>query len=200
MVIYNRFIVHFGEGVDTSGTTDEDLAIIFGVEVDESFGTKHSVFQFHRAGESCLFIDGEKAFDSRVLKFGIGDSSQRHRDTYSVISSEGSAFGFKPFAVNIGLNRIGHEIMGHITVLLAYHVHVRLKDDAFMVFVSRCGRNAHDDIHGLVRHALNMMDCCEILQPFTNLFLMLRGSRYFAYLSKDVKHFFGHISVVLVVY
>ncbi len=91
--------------------------------------------------------------------------------------------------------------MLHVSVFLCDHVHVGLQDDAFMVFVARRSRYTHDDIHGFVRHIFDTVSSSEIAQPFTDLFLVFRGSRYFADLREDVKDSLGvHMLIVLVVY
>ena len=69
-----RDVVHLGERVDTAGTTDEDLPVVLGVEVNEPFGTQHTVLKFHRTGKACLLIHGEQALDSGVLQLRVGDS------------------------------------------------------------------------------------------------------------------------------
>ena len=192
-------IVHFRQGVDAAGTADEDLAVVLGVEVDEAFMAKHAVLQFHRTGESGLFIDSEEALDSGVRELGIGDGRERHGDTYTIIAAEGGAFGFEPLAVDIGLDRIGHEIMGDIAVLLTDHIHMCLEDDTLAVLVTRCSGDTHYDVHRLIGDTLDTMGSGERLQPAADLLLVFGGTGDFAYFSKDVKYFLIHISVVLVV-
>ena len=191
--------MHFGQRVDAAGTADEDLAVVLGVEVDEALMAKHAVPELHGAGESGLFIDGEETLDSGVRELGIGDGRERHGDTYTIISAEGGAFGFEPLAVDIRLDRIGHEIMGDIAVLLTDHVHVRLEDNALAVLVTGCSGDTHDDVHRLIGDTLDTMGSGERLQPAADLLLVLGGTGHFADLSKDVKYFLIHISVVLVV-
>ena len=124
--------MHLREGVDTAGTADEDLAVIFGVEVDEAFGLEHTVLEFHSAGEAGFLINGKEALDSRVREIFVGNGSEGHGDADAVVGAKGRSFGFEPFAVHPGLDRIGHEIMLHVSVLFAHHIHVRLKDDSVM--------------------------------------------------------------------
>ena len=149
--------MHFGEGVDASCASDEDLAVILRIEVDKAFMPEHTVLQFHSTGETGLFIDGEEALDSRMLQLRIRDSSKRHRDSDTVISTKGGSFGFEPLAIHIGLYRIGHKIMLHIAVLLAHHVHVGLKDDSFMVLITGRSRHTHDHVHSLIGDTLYAM-------------------------------------------
>ena len=182
--------MHLRQGVDTAGTADEDLAVIFGIEVDEAFRLQHAVLQFHSAGESGLFVNSKEAFDSGVLEVRIGDRRKRHTDTDAVIRTERCSFGFQPFAVHVGLDRVGHEIMLYIAVLLTYHIHVRLKDDALMVFVSGRRGYTHDDIHRFIRYALDMMRSCKILQPLTDSLLVFRRTRHLIDLRKDLKNCF----------
>ena len=193
--------MHLREGVDTAGATDEDLAVVFGVEVDKTLGLQHTVLQFHRTGESCLLIHRKEALDRGVLQFGVGDSGKGHRDTYTVIGAEGSTLCFQPFTVDPGLDRIFEEVVLHVSVFLCDHVHVGLQNDAFMVFVARRRGYAHDDVHGFVGHTLDTVRSSEIAQPFTDLFLVFRGARHFADLRENVKNSLGvHMIVVLVVY
>ena len=107
-----------------------------------------------------------------MLEVGIGDGSECHRYTYSVVGAEGCAFGFEPFAIHIGLDRIGHEVMLYIAVFLTDHVHMRLKDDTLMVFVSGRSGYTHNDIHSFVHYALDTVRSRKILQPFTNSLLV----------------------------
>ena len=155
--------MHFGEGVDATGAADEDLAVILGVDIDEAFMFEHAILQFHCAGQPCLFIDGKETLDSRVRQVRIGDSGKCHRNTNTIVRTEGGSFGFEPLAIHVGLDRITHEIVLHIPVFLRYHIHVRLQDDALMVFVSGCSRNTHNDVHRFIRDALDLMVSGEIL-------------------------------------
>ena len=147
--------MHLREGVDTSGAADEDLSVVLGVDVNKSFGTKHTVLELHRAGQTGLFVHGEEALDSRVLQLGIGDDRQSHGDTDTVVGTEGRSPRFQPISVYIGLNGVFEKIVLYVTVFLGYHVHVGLQDDAFVVFVTRGSRYAHDDVHRLVGYALD---------------------------------------------
>ena len=155
--------MHFGEGVDATGAADEDLAVILGVDIDEAFMFEHAILQFHCAGQPCLFVYREKTLDSRVRQVRVGDSGKCHRNTNTIVRTEGGSFGFEPLAIYVGLDRITHEIVLHIPVFLRYHIHVRLQDDALMVFVSGCSRNTHNDVHRFIRDALDLMVSGEIL-------------------------------------
>ena len=191
--------MHFGESVDTTGATDEDLAVIFGVEIDEPLMLQHTVLQFHSTGKPCLFIDGKETFYRRMLKLRIGDGSECHRDTYTIVGSKRSTFRFKPFAINIGFNRVSHEIMDHITVFFAYHVHVGLQDNTFMILIAGRSGYTHDHIHRFVGDALNTMRSSERLEPLTDFLLMFGRTGNFADLCKNLKYFVFHISFVLIV-
>ena len=182
--------MHLGEGVDTSGTTDEDLSVVLGVDIDKTLMLEHAVLEFHGSGESCLFIDSEQTFDSGMRKRLVRDSRQRHGDTDTVIGSERRAFGLEPLAVHVGPDRVVHEIMLDIAVLLAHHIHVRLEDDAFVVLISRRSGYAHDHIHRFIRHTLDTMCCCEILQPAADSFFVLGRTGYLVDLRENLKDLF----------
>ena len=183
--------MHLGEGVDAAGAADEDLAVVLGVEIDETLVAEHAVPELHSAGETGLFIDREETLDSGVLKFGVGDGSERHGDTDTVVTAEGGAFGFEPLAVDIGLDRIGHEIMGDIAVLLTDHIHVRLEDDALVVLITGGGGDTHDDVHRLIGDTLDTMGSGERLQPAADLLLVLGGTGDSTNLCKNIKDIFA---------
>ena len=185
--------MHFSEGVDTTCTSDEDLAIVFGVKVDETFALEHAVLKLHRACKSCLFVHGKETLDSRMLQFGISDSRKRHGDTDTIVATEGRSFGFEPFAVDIGFDRVIHEIMGHVAVLLANHIHVRLKDHSLVIFISWCSRHAHNDVHRLIGYTLDTMLRRPSLQPAANFLLMFGRTRHLTNLRKDLKYSFAFI-------
>ena len=183
--------MHFREGVNTSGAANEDLSVILGVDVDEPFGPEHAVLQFHSTRQTRLFVYREETFDSGVSQFFVGDSGQRHGDTDTVVCAEGRSLGFKEISIDIGLDRIFQEVMLYIAVFLGHHIHVRLKDNAFMIFISRRSGYTHDDIHRLIDDTFDTMLRRKILQPTTNTLLVLRWTRHLANLLKNSKHLFG---------
>ena len=63
--------------------------------------------------------------------------------------------------------------------------------NALVVFVARCGRYAHHDVHGFIAFAFNVMCGSKIYQPLANLLLMLRGAGNTRNLLKDREYFFG---------
>ena len=191
--------MHFGERVDTTGTADEDLTVILGVEVDESFALQHTVLQFHRSCKTGLFIHRKEALDSGVRQFLVRDRRQSHCDTDTVVCTEGRALRFQPIAIDIGLDRVLEEIVLHVSVFLRHHIHVRLKDHALMVLIAGGSRHTHDDVHRLIHHTLDTMLRCKIMQPLTDALFVFGRTRYFADLCKDVKNSVCHIEFVLVV-
>ena len=56
-----------GEGILSAGTSDEDLAFVFAVEVDENLPAEEAFFYLKSAGHTRLFVDGDEAFDGAVL-------------------------------------------------------------------------------------------------------------------------------------
>ena len=138
--------MHFGEGVDTTCAADEDLAIVLRVEVDELFAIEAAVLQTESASEACLLVHGKEALQSWVLQSVGSDSRQHERHTNAVIRTEGCSLSFDKIAIDIGVDRIVVKIMLGVIVLLAYHIHMRLEDNARFVFVARSSRFAHDDI------------------------------------------------------
>ena len=147
-------IVHLCQRVYSTGTADEYLSVVLGVEIDETFAMKISVFEFECTCESGLFVHRKEALYSGVCESVVCDSRQAHRHTYSVVATQCGATCFKPIAIYIGLDRIYQEVVFHVTVFLADHVHMGLKDDALVLLVTRSGRHSHNHVQGLVADAL----------------------------------------------
>ena len=129
-----------GEGVLSAGTSDEDLAFVLAVEVDENLPAEEAFFYLKSTGHTCLFVDGDEAFDGAVLDVVGGQDGQRCSYADTVISTECSALGAQPLTVDNGLDRVVVEVVGDVVVLLANHIHVRLQDDGWQLLVAlRCG-------------------------------------------------------------
>ena len=162
---------------------------------------KHAVLEFHGSRQAGLFINRKEAFDCRMRQFFISNSSQSHRNAYAVVSTERCTFGLKVFAIHICLNRVRHKIMLNVSVFLTNHIHVRLENNTFVIFVFRRGGHAHDDIHRLVGDTFDLVSGGKILQPLTDLLLVFRRTRHLVDLSKNVKNcFWFHMLCVLIVY
>ena len=56
-----------GEGILSASASDEDLAFVFAVEVDENLPAEEAFFYLKSAGHTRLFVDGDEAFDGAVL-------------------------------------------------------------------------------------------------------------------------------------
>ena len=129
-----------GEGILSAGTSDEDLAFVFAVEVDENLPAEEAFFYLKSTGHTCLFVDGDEAFDGAVLDVVGGQDGQRCSYADTVISAECGAFGAQPLTVDNGLDRVVVEVVGDVVVLLANHIHMRLQDDGWQLLIAlRCG-------------------------------------------------------------
>ena len=126
-----------------------------------------------------------------MLDVRCGQCRQRHSHAYTVIRTQGRAFGVHPVALNNGLYRIVHEVNGAVGIFLAHHILVRLQDNSRMILISRCGRHAHHYVHCLVGYTLYAMCGSKILQPTADSLLVLRRTGNLIDLGEDIKYFFG---------
>ena len=168
------FITKLCNGVDTSGTSDKDFSFIFGVEVQQNITAHETFFQLESSGQTSFFIYGKQAFQRAVLDAVIRQNSQFGSYTDTVISSEGSSFGFQPFSVYFCFDRVGKEVVLYIIVLFTHHVDVRLQYDSLKVFFARSGRLFDQYVSCFVYIGLQVMFCSECLQV-GNYFLFLLG-------------------------
>ena len=147
----------FGNGIYTSCTADEELAFILGIEVQQNVSVHEAFFQGEGTGQSGLLIHGEEAFDRTVLDAVVGKDSQFGGYTDAIVGSQGRTFGFQPFTVNFGFDRVGQEVVLHVVVLFTYHVDVRLKYDSLAVFHTRSGGFLYQHVSGFVHLRFQLM-------------------------------------------
>ena len=67
-----------------------------------------------------------------------------------IIRTERCSVRMNPIAVTQDVNRIFFEIMNHIGVLLAHHIHMRLQDHGRRVLISRGCRLLDNEVVRLI--------------------------------------------------
>ena len=174
--------------IGTSGTTDEQLALVFRVEVNQNVAIHETFLQGESSRQAGFLVHGEQTFNRTMLDV-IGSKYGKLRgDTDAVVRTEGRSFRFQPFSVDDGLNRVVQEIVLHITVLLAHHVDVRLEDDGLQVFLSRSGGFLDEDVSRLILFRFQSLLLSEIEQVGDNLLFLLRRAWHLAYFREITEH------------
>ena len=163
--ISGRYI-HFpisklGHRVYATGTADEKLSFVFGIEVQENIATHKTFLQGKSTGQSGFLIDSEQTFDGAMFNAVVGKNSQFGCYTDTVIGSQRGPFGFQPFAVYFCFNRVGEEVMFNIVVFFAYHVHMRLQYDGLSVLHTRCSRFLNQYVSGFIYLCFQLMFLSE---------------------------------------
>ena len=177
--------MHLGEGVNTTCAADEHLSVVLGVKVDELFAIQATVLQTESACQTSFLVHRKEALQCRVLQGVRSDSCQHQCHTDAVICAEGSALSFDKIAINIGVNRVIVKVVHGVVVLLAYHIHMRLEDYAWFVFVARSSRFAHDNIACFIDSMFEVMLYGKGFEPFNNLAFALRWARHLGNLVED---------------
>ena len=94
----------------------------------------------------------------------------------AVVGTERRAARLHPFAVDVGLYRVGHEVEGDVGVLLAHHVHVALEHDGGFAGHRRRGFLVHHDVAGRVFPVVETVFSGEPFQVGNDFLLFFGGS------------------------
>ena len=175
--------------VSTSGTADEEFAIVFWVEVKKDIAIHESFFQGERSGKSGFFVYCKQAFYRTVLDIIRSQYSQLCSYTDTVIGTQCSTLGTQPFAVNVSLDWVSFEIVLCILVLFAHHIYMRLQYHCFQVFHASRSRFLYQHVSCFVGFRFEIMLLGEIEQVSSDLFFFLWGTRHLAYFIKIMKHY-----------
>ena len=139
-----------GGGVASSGTGNEDFALVLGVEVDEEVAGHEACLHALGTCQPGLFVTGEDALDGAVLDVVGSQQRQLHRTAYTVVGTQRGSLGGQPLAINIGLDGVVVEVYLVVHQLVAHHIHVALQDDRLAVFHTLGGWFADNDIACLI--------------------------------------------------
>ena len=162
-----------GGAVHSTRATGAELALLLGVEVEKDVTLKDTRLEGIGSGHTGLLVVGDKGlkrsvFESLVLKGGKGEG-----DADAVVRAEGGSLCGHPLPFNLGLDRVGEEIVLCLGGLLRNHVHVSLHDDSLAVLESRSGRNGEYDVAGVILSDIDSMLLSPVQKVLANLLLML---------------------------
>ncbi len=178
-------------GVDPAGAAHVDLAILFGVGVQQDLPFQPAGLQTEGAGHAGLFVRGQQHFQRAVLDGLVGQHGQTAGHAHAVVGTQGGATGGDPFTVDIGIDRVLGEVVLGIGVGLGNHVDVGLQHHGLAVFHPRRGRLLDDDVaHGVLfdRQAFSLG---PLHYPGAQLGLVLGGVGDGADLLEELPNQFG---------
>ncbi len=170
------FVSKHGGGVDATCATYEYFAVVLRVEIYQD-GTFDKIrVEVLRAFEANLLVDSEERLYGTMLESVVNHHSQSGSYADAIVSTEGSATGLNPVAIDIGVDRVFHEVMLHVVVLLAYHIHVALEDDDGGVLMTGSGCFAHNHVSTSVGVHLDIVLLSKIQEICSDLLFMARGA------------------------
>ena len=172
LVAFSLLIVESGCNVNAAGTSYDELAFLFGVEVEQNLALKFASGQSVCSVHACFLVGCYQCLDRSVLQvFSLHDSHDgSHAQT--VVGSESCAFSPYPFAVDVSLYRVSLKVMSTCLFFLWNHVHVCLQNHRLAVFHAGCGGLAHNDVASLVFKCFNACVFCEVEQELLNFLQM----------------------------
>ena len=157
-------IVEGGGNVDTAGRTDDELAPVLRIEIQQNVALQLAFRQFVGPIHAGLLVAGDECLDGTVLQVLVLHDSHNGSDAQTIVGTECRASGFHPFAVNPWPYGVGLEVVGRLGCLLRHHVHMSLEDDALLLLHTRCSRLAEHDVAGRVFESLDAGLFAEVEQ------------------------------------
>ena len=181
----------FGHGAGTASTAHVDLSFVLAVKIDQVFPRHESRLQPHGPRESGLLITGEKAFQWAVRDVRGFQNGHLHRDTDTIVSSQGCAPCLEPFSFHIGLDGVSQKIVFNVSTFFADHVGVALQHNGGTVLVSRSGRFSDQHVAGFVHQGLQSQLLSKCFQEFNDALLVFGGAGHLIDACEAVKDGFG---------
>ncbi len=176
--------------VDTSGTSDEYLGIVFGVEIEQDRSGNHVALKTEGTGHAGFLVDSHERFERTVHRVWIGHYGERRSHTYSVVGSERGAFGTHPVAVDHSGDGSVVEVE-RLVVALTHHIHVALEYHRRSILMTRSGGRRDDHVAHLVGLGLKIVLLGEIEQIAAYFLLLLGRTGHLRDLIEDFKDPFG---------
>ena len=180
--------VERGRRRPTACATDENLAFVLRIEVDEHIARHKAGLHTLGTRQSGLFVTRENALERSVFNVVAVENRQLDGTADTVVGTERRALRAKPFAIDVSLNGILVEVEFHINQFLADHIHVALQNHRRAVFQALRGRLADDDVARLIDFCFQPTAFAEILQKRNHFLLALRGARNLVDACELLKH------------
>ena len=96
---------------------------------------------------------------------------QFHSNADTVVSTEGSALGAKPFAIDVCLDRVVVKVYVALRKLLTHHVHVALENYSITIFVSRGRILTDENVASLIYYCLKSTAFTKLFKVSNNFLL-----------------------------
>ena len=148
----------------TARTTNENLAFILRIEVNEYIALQQLGRESLGTGKTSLLIDSEEAVHRTMLHLLIGKDSHGSSHTYTIVGSESRTLRFEPLAVNPWFYGILCKIVLNVGTLVAHHIHVTLQDNGLAVLITRSRGFLYKHIAYTVGYRLVAKTLAELLK------------------------------------
>ena len=167
------YVLELGIVAYATRATDEDLALILRVKVDEDIALKKLWRESLGTGKTGLLVNGEEAVYRTVLELLVGKHRHSRGYTDTVVGTQCRTLGLEPLAIDIRLDGILLEIMVKIGALVTYHIHMALQDNGLAVLITRISRFLDEHVTHTVGNCLITQLLTEILEECRDLGLVL---------------------------
>ena len=172
-----RCVAERSDGVDTARATDEDLALVLRVEIDQILSREHTLAQLESTCKARLLINREESLDGTVLDRGVDHHCQCSRHTDTAVGTQRRTASTHPaLIIDICLNGVVLEVELHVRILLADHIHMCLQRHGRAVLVASRSGLAHHHVADCIALILNAVLLGKSHEPLYDLSLLLRGA------------------------
>ena len=180
-------VVHGDDTVETAGATHIELALGFGVEVDEDLTLEGTLLQTESSRHAGLLVNGEEHFQRTVSHVLGGEHSQSGRTADTVVSTEGGAGSAYPtIFANARFDGVFGEVVFRAGVGLRNHVDMGLQDHGNAVLHALGGRFAEHEVAGGILLALDIVLLGPLHHPSGEFLLVFRRMRNSADVVKNL--------------
>ena len=177
---YLRRKAERSDGVDTARATDEDLALVLRVEINQILSREHTLAQLESTRKTRLLINREESLNRTVLDGLIDHHCQRSRHTDTAVGAQRRTASTHPaLVINVSLNGVVLEIELHVRILLADHIHMCLQCHGRALLVASRSGLTHHHITNRIALIHNAVLLGKSHEPLYDLSLLLRGAGNF---------------------
>jgi len=177
--------------VDTTSAAEGDLSPVLRVDVDQVLGLlgeELTLLQAKSTNEADLLIDGEEELNRTMLEGLVSADSEASSDTTAIITTESGVGGAEELAIDVGDERISHEIVLVVSSLGADHIKVSLQDDAGNVLLALGGGDLDANVAELISLHLTADFLTDLLDPLGDLLGVVRRTRDLSQSEEEFPH------------
>ena len=184
----SRSVFKRSGSAEAATAANANFAVFLAVEVKQDVAFDHTLTESISAGKTGFLVDSEKSLNRTCNDAVVDKCSKACSHSDAVVGAESSAVSAHPFAIDDGFDWVVVEVVLHISIFFAHHVHVTLHHNARGVFATRSGGAEHSHIAGIVDFVSDVVIFSEVDEKLSDFTFFFRRARHSCDVVKDVPH------------